>query len=641
MKKSWKQIAGLVSLLAGCAMVARPAVAMSSTLVGDTFQLTTSSTNIKGTAKTLEVQGAPLSVALKKAYVQFDLSPLPAGTTATDIAKATLTLFVNNITASGSIDVYRVASVWQESTLTGGAAVSLGVAESTDIGLVKPTAKNTYVSVDVTAAVKDWVATGINHGLAIVPNTVEGVAVKFDSKESTAASHAPQLDIVLTGSGAAGPMGPTGAAGSTGPSGSAGPTGATGTTGLTGSQGPAGLLGAAGPTGPAGSAGPTGATGTTGLTGSQGPIGLQGPVGPMPPLPVAISDGGTAAITASAARTNLGAAAGGANADITALSGITGNIALPNSTATAGNLTKGGAPFLHNYGSTNTFLGGSAGNFTLTGSGNVGVGTLAGGGLTSGLRNTAIGANAGYLVTSGNGNIAIGNNAGMLRSLGTESNNIDIGNVGTSGESGSIHIGTTQTKAFVAGISGAGITGGVPVYVNAAGQIGTVSGADRLTDNGDGTVTDHQTGLMWEKKTSTVGSGVDLNNPDDVDNTYTWNTGGVSPFLAADGTAFTDFLKRINGNPCAAGQVCPLGGRTDWRLPTKEELQTILLAPYPCATNPCINPVFGPTQSSGYWSSTTYQGNSTYAWDVYFYDGSVSYYTKSNSYYVRAVRGGL
>jgi hypothetical protein len=30
--------------------------------------------------------------------------------------------------------------------------------------------------------------------------------------------------------------------------------------------------------------------------------------------------------------------------------------------------------------------------------------------------------------------------------------------------------------------------------------------AQRFTDNGDGTVTDHQTGLMWEKKTP-AGSG--------------------------------------------------------------------------------------------------------------------------------------
>lgn len=45
--------------------------------------------------------------------------------------------------------------------------------------------------------------------------------------------------------------------------------------------------------------------------------------------PLAVANGGTGATTASGARTNLGAAASGANSDITSLSGITGGISTP------------------------------------------------------------------------------------------------------------------------------------------------------------------------------------------------------------------------------------------------------------------------------------------------------------------------
>jgi hypothetical protein len=46
------------------------------------------------------------------------------------------------------------------------------------------------------------------------------------------------------------------------------------------------------------------------------------------------------------------------------------------------------------------------------------------------------------------------------------------------------------------------------------------------------------------------------------------------------------------------------------------------------------------TQSSNYWSSTTYQNNPTNAWNVNFNDGNVNNNNKSNNNYARAVRGG-
>ena len=66
-------------------------------------------------------------------------------------------------------------------------------------------------------------------------------------------------------------------------------------------------------------------------------------------------------------------------------------------------------------------------------------------------------------------------------------------------------------------------------------------GTARYVDNGDGTVTDHYTGLQWEKKDG-AGGGANLANPHDVDNRYTWSGSGT----AADGTAYTDFLSQLN-----------------------------------------------------------------------------------------------
>jgi hypothetical protein len=123
------------------------------------------------------------------------------------------------------------------------------------------------------------------------------------------------------GGGATGPAGPSGPVGPAGPQGPTGSTGAasivpgpTGPTGATGSPGTAGGAGAAGPTGATGAAGATGATGAggtitavtagTGLSGG----GTTGAVTLNLSTPVAIANGGTAASTAAAALTSLGAA---------------------------------------------------------------------------------------------------------------------------------------------------------------------------------------------------------------------------------------------------------------------------------------------------------------------------------------------
>jgi hypothetical protein len=144
----------------------------------------------------------------------------------------------------------------------------------------------------------------------------------------------------------------------------------------------------------------------------------------------------------------------------------------------------------------------------------------------------------------------------------------------------------------------------------------------RFQDNGDGTVTDHETNLMWEQKT-------DDGTVHDKDNLYLWSTG--SPYNP-DGSAFFEFLAELNG-------PSPFTGRDDWRLPTITELESIL---DPSEGPPRIDEsVFGPTASSDYWSSTTVAPAPDGAWGVFFDNGTVGFGSKAFGRRVRAVRGGL
>jgi len=80
-------------------------------------------------------------------------------------------------------------------------------------------------------------------------------------------------------------------------------------------------------------------------------------------------------------------------------------------------------------------------------------------------------------------------------------------------------------------------------------------------------------------------------------------------------------------------QNLTLSGYSDWRLPTKQELQTIVETKY----KPTIDPVFD-CRSSFYWSDSSYSANDSNAWHVNFNFGNLSYDDKSNSWYVRCVR---
>ena len=139
--------------------------------------------------------------------------------------------------------------------------------------------------------------------------------------------------------------------------------------------------------------------------------------------------------------------------------------------------------------------------------------------------------------------------------------------------------------------------------------------ARSYTDNGDGTITDNTTGLMWEKlsQDGTI---------HDYTTSYTWHTA---------------FTTKIDGLNAGSG----FAGHTDWRLPNVNELQS--LSNYGLAS-PAIDPAFNMncaalctvtscscTQSNHYWSSTTKQAVPNNAWLVGFGDGGAGLDVKEPS----------
>jgi len=145
------------------------------------------------------------------------------------------------------------------------------------------------------------------------------------------------------------------------------------------------------------------------------------------------------------------------------------------------------------------------------------------------------------------------------------------------------------------------------------------------TDTG-GCVQDNVTGLMWEVKTTDGGLS-------DWTKIYTNYSATYDPnLLYGTSTDATGFVTAVN-----ATNLC---GYSDWRLPSADELQSIVdySVAYP---GPTIDASWFPnTQGYAFWSSSPYVGYSTSAWYVHFYDGYVYGSSRDDSGYVRLVRAG-
>jgi hypothetical protein len=167
-----------------------------------------------------------------------------------------------------------------------------------------------------------------------------------------------------------------------------------------------------------------------------------------------------------------------------------------NTTGNNNTATGDGALGINTTGFSNTANGASALIFNTTGYYNTATGAFALFSNTTSTLNTATGVSALYNNTTGDSNTAIGASALINNTTGssnialggqnltTGSNNIDIGNAGVAGESKTIRIGTsgTQTKTFIAGISGVTVSGGVGVIVGTNGKLGTVVSSERFKD---------------------------------------------------------------------------------------------------------------------------------------------------------------
>ena len=148
-------------------------------------------------------------------------------------------------------------------------------------------------------------------------------------------------------------------------------------------------------------------------------------------------------------------------------------------------------------------------------------------------------------------------------------------------------------------------------------------------------VQDNNTGLVWEGKTaspatSRLGTST-YTNYDDANSAQ--KPSGIT-YANPTQTDIDDSTNSIGyKNSVNTSALC---GYTDWRLPTKEELEGILAS----SGSPKIDTTWFPNtqQASSYWSSSPYVGYSYLTWYVYFNNGSVYYYLRVSNNYVRLVR---
>jgi hypothetical protein len=141
-------------------------------------------------------------------------------------------------------------------------------------------------------------------------------------------------------------------------------------------------------------------------------------------------------------------------------------------------------------------------------------------------------------------------------------------------------------------------------------QAGVVPPSPRFTDNGDGTITDNLTRLIWLKNANCFG-------------------------VRAWAQALTD-ANTLNSGECGLTDGSVEG---DWYLPNRNQLMSLL---HLGRSNPALpdGHPFMNFQPSFYWSSTTFAYSPSNAWFVVFGEGDWNFNGKTAGGFVLPVRGG-
>jgi hypothetical protein len=126
----------------------------------------------------------------------------------------------------------------------------------------------------------------------------------------------------------------------------------------------------------------------------------------------------------------------------------------------------------------------------------------------------------------------------------------------------------------------------------------------------DGTTTDNTTGLMWMR--CSLGQKWEENTCRGTAAIFSWSDG----------------LKAATGHEFA--------GYTDWRVPNKNELESIVESR--CFGPSINNVVFPATPPAYFWSSSPYAAALEGAWSVDFGYGTVNASVKSGFIHIRLVR---
>jgi hypothetical protein len=153
----------------------------------------------------------------------------------------------------------------------------------------------------------------------------------------------------------------------------------------------------------------------------------------------------------------------------------------------------------------------------------------------------------------------------------------------------------------------------------------------RYRDNGDNTVSDFDTGLMWVKLFALDG----MPSPFilDADNNFTWQAAAAAAGSLAGTSTDGATIIPAPGN----------GSYTDWRLPTILELDTIVDLTVPgCRSGAaCVDPIFGPTLPRDYWSATRAVVGPSPAAFIDFFNGVTEFSNTVGGLHFRPVRSAF